>query len=234
MLNQLTHVTVWVNDQDEALAFYTETLGMEVRDDTTIPEMSGFRWLTVGPAKQPGLRLILVTPGAPVIDGELAAQLTELIAKGAAGTLHFSTDDCRAAHAELKRRGVDFSMEPTEMPYGIDAQLRDPVRSCPSLASVAIAGESDDTQFTIDSATTHDDDGSCRVEISATHPPAGDDVTIWIWLPLAGWNGRFQGNPGGAGFSGGSQEALAGPLQAGYAAPPTPVTRGNGSTGALR
>jgi catechol 2,3-dioxygenase-like lactoylglutathione lyase family enzyme len=74
MLNQLTHVTVWGNDQDEALAFHAETLGMEVRDDTTIPEMGGFRWLTVGPAKQPGLRLILVTPGPPVIDGEPAAQ----------------------------------------------------------------------------------------------------------------------------------------------------------------
>lgn len=126
MLNQLTHATLWVHDQDEALAFYTEKLGMEVRADATIAEMGNYRWLTVGPARQPEVQFILTVPGPPVVDPENAALLTEFVAKGLIGSFHLSTDDCRATYEELKSRGVEFSMEPTEMPYGIDAQFRDP------------------------------------------------------------------------------------------------------------
>ena len=93
---QLTHVNQWVHDQDEALAFYTEKLGMELRDDVTVPEMGNFRWLTVGPVGQPDIAVVLMAvPGPPVFDEETAAQLRDLVAKGATGGLFFSTDDCQ-------------------------------------------------------------------------------------------------------------------------------------------
>jgi catechol 2,3-dioxygenase-like lactoylglutathione lyase family enzyme len=127
MLKQLTHVNVWVHDQDEALAFYTEKLGMELRDDVTLPELGGFRWLTVGPPGQSGVALALMTvPGPPVFEEETADQIKTLMAKGAAGGLFFSTDDCRASYKELTSRGVVFSEEPSERPYGVDAGFHDP------------------------------------------------------------------------------------------------------------
>jgi catechol 2,3-dioxygenase-like lactoylglutathione lyase family enzyme len=127
MIKQLTHVNVWVHDQDEALAYYTDKLGMEVRDDVTLPEMGGFRWLTVGPPEQPDVALALMTvPGPPVFDAETAEQVKTLMAKGAAGGLIFSTDDCQASYEELKSRGVEFTEEPSERPYGVDAAFRDP------------------------------------------------------------------------------------------------------------
>ena len=127
MLKNLTTVQVWVQDQDEALAFYTEKLGMELRDDVTLPELGDFRWLTVGPVGQPDIALTLMAPpGPPVFDADTNAKLTELMAKGAAGGLFFSTDDCRASYEELKQRGVEFQQEPTEQPHGVDAGFRDP------------------------------------------------------------------------------------------------------------
>jgi catechol 2,3-dioxygenase-like lactoylglutathione lyase family enzyme len=127
MLKQLTHVNVWVHDQDEALAFYTEKLAMELRDDVTMPEMGGFRWLTVGLPGQPETALTLMTvPGPPVFDSDTRDKLMELVAKGAAGGLFFNTDDCQASYEELKGRGVEFTEEPSERPYGIDAAFRDP------------------------------------------------------------------------------------------------------------
>ena len=127
MLNKLTNVNVWVHDQDEALAFYTEKLGMEVRADVTLPELGGFRWLTVGLPGQDDVALALMTvPGPPVFDEETQAALETLVAKGAAGGLFFSVDDCQSAYEELVKRGVEFSQEPTQQPYGIDAGFRDP------------------------------------------------------------------------------------------------------------
>jgi len=127
MLKQLTNVQVWVHDQDEALAFYTEKLGLELRDDVTVPELGNFRWLTVGVPGQPDVAITLMAvPGPPVFDRETREQITALVAKGAAGGLFFATDDCRASYEELKSRGVEFQQEPTEQPYGIDAGLRDP------------------------------------------------------------------------------------------------------------
>jgi catechol 2,3-dioxygenase-like lactoylglutathione lyase family enzyme len=127
MLKNLTHVNVWVHDQDEALAFYTEKLGLELRDDVTLPEMGGFRWLTVGVPGQDDVALALMSvPGPPVFDEETRARLQELVAKGAAGGLFFATDDCRASYEELSSRGVEFQQGPTEQPYGIDAGFRDP------------------------------------------------------------------------------------------------------------
>jgi catechol 2,3-dioxygenase-like lactoylglutathione lyase family enzyme len=123
---KLTHVNIWVHDQDEALAFYTEKLGMELRDDVTMPELGGFRWLTVGPAGQPDIAIVLMAvPGPPVFEEETSRQLKELVAKGAAGGLFFSSDDIRAEYEDLKSRGVEFVEAPQERPYGIDAGFRD-------------------------------------------------------------------------------------------------------------
>jgi catechol 2,3-dioxygenase-like lactoylglutathione lyase family enzyme len=126
MLKQITHVNVWVHDQDEALAFYTEKLGMELRDDVTLPELGDFRWLTVGIPGQDVALTLMAVPGPPVLDDDTREQLKELVAKGAAGGLFFSTEDCRATYEELRSRGVEFTEEPTERPYGIDAGFRDP------------------------------------------------------------------------------------------------------------
>jgi catechol 2,3-dioxygenase-like lactoylglutathione lyase family enzyme len=127
MLKNLTHVGVWVHDQDEALAFYTEKLGMELRGDVTVPEMGDFRWVTVGLPGQPDVAItLLAVPGPPVFDEETREQLKALVAKGASGGLFFSTDDIQGSYEELKGRGVEFVQEPTEQPYGVDAGFRDP------------------------------------------------------------------------------------------------------------
>jgi catechol 2,3-dioxygenase-like lactoylglutathione lyase family enzyme len=127
MSMRLTHINQWVHDQDEALAFYTEKLGMELREDATLPELGGFRWLTVGPAEQPEVAVALLkVPGPPVFDEETTAKLNDIVAKGAAGGLFFATDDIQAAYEQLKTRGVDIVQEPTEQPYGVDMAVRDP------------------------------------------------------------------------------------------------------------
>jgi catechol 2,3-dioxygenase-like lactoylglutathione lyase family enzyme len=118
---------LWVHDQDEALRFYTQILGMEVRQDVTMPEMGNFRWLTVGPPGQPEVTIVLMAiPGPPVMDEETAVQLRSLVAKGFAGTLFLVTDDVYASYEELKGRGVEFTETPEERPYGIDSGFRDP------------------------------------------------------------------------------------------------------------
>jgi catechol 2,3-dioxygenase-like lactoylglutathione lyase family enzyme len=127
MLKQLTHAQVWVHDQDEALAFYTETLGMELREDVTVPEMGNFRWLSVGVPGQPDVSITLMAiPGPPVFEEDTRQKINDLMARGASGGLFFATDDVRGSYEELKRRGVEFTQEPTEQPYGIDAGFRDP------------------------------------------------------------------------------------------------------------
>jgi catechol 2,3-dioxygenase-like lactoylglutathione lyase family enzyme len=118
---------LWVHDQDDALAFYTDKLGMEVRSDVTIAEMGDFRWLTVGPVGQPDVAIVLMAiPGSPVMDSKTADEVRALMGKGFAGTVFLTTDDCRAEYEELKARGVDFVEQPEERPYGIDAAFRDP------------------------------------------------------------------------------------------------------------
>jgi catechol 2,3-dioxygenase-like lactoylglutathione lyase family enzyme len=126
MLTQLTHAQVWVTDQDEALAFYTEKLGMELREDVTVPELGNFRWLTVGVPGQDVSITLMAVPGPPVFDDETRAQIHALLAKGASGGLFFAADDVQKSYEELKAKGVEFLQEPTEQPYGIDAGFRDP------------------------------------------------------------------------------------------------------------
>ncbi|MEA2449748.1 MAG: hypothetical protein QOG63_1680 [Thermoleophilaceae bacterium] len=125
-LKRLTHTQVWVLDQDEALDFYTQKLGLVVRQDTTLGEMGGFRWLTVGPADQPEMEIMLLVPGPPPLSEEVAEQVKALVARGAAGSCIFEVDDCQATFEELKGRGVEFTQEPMERFYGIDAGFRDP------------------------------------------------------------------------------------------------------------
>jgi catechol 2,3-dioxygenase-like lactoylglutathione lyase family enzyme len=125
-LTKLSHVTVWVLDQDEARDFYVDKLGLEVREDATIEEMDGFRWLTVGPSEQPELEIILLEPGPPPISAEAEEQLKLLISQGVLGGGIFGVEDCQATYEELKGRGVEFTQEPVERFYGIDAAFRDP------------------------------------------------------------------------------------------------------------
>jgi catechol 2,3-dioxygenase-like lactoylglutathione lyase family enzyme len=128
VLGHVSHVNVWVHDQDEALAFFTEKLGFEVREDVTL-EQYGMRWLTVGPVHSPDLQFILSLPGPPQIDEASAEQLMTLVARGAVsggGTVIFATDDVRADHADLSARGVEFTQPPMQRGYGIDAAFRDP------------------------------------------------------------------------------------------------------------
>jgi catechol 2,3-dioxygenase-like lactoylglutathione lyase family enzyme len=118
---------VWVHDQDEALAFYTEKLGMEVQADVSLPEMGDFRWLTVSPPGQDDMSIVLMAiPGPPMMDEETTKQIEDLMAKGYAGTVFLTTDDCRADYERLKARGVEFTEAPEDRPYGIDSGFRDP------------------------------------------------------------------------------------------------------------
>jgi uncharacterized glyoxalase superfamily protein PhnB len=124
---KISNAQLWVHDQDEALAFWTEKVGMEVRSDVTLAEMGDFRWLTVGPPSQEDVTIVLMAiPGPPVMDGETAGQVRDLMSKGFAGTVFLTTEDCRASYEELRARGVEFSETPEERPYGIDSGFRDP------------------------------------------------------------------------------------------------------------
>jgi catechol 2,3-dioxygenase-like lactoylglutathione lyase family enzyme len=123
---KIANAQFWVHDQDAALAFYTKTLGWEVRADVTM-EAWNFRWLCVGPAGQDGVGLVLMpVPGPPMLEPAASAQLAELVAMGAGGTLFLETDDCQARYDELSSRGVIFNDPPTPQAYGIDTSFRDP------------------------------------------------------------------------------------------------------------
>ena len=123
---KIANAQFWVHDQDEALRFYTKTLGWEVRADVTMEALS-FRWLAVWPAGRDDVGLVLMpVPGQPMLDADDSAALAGLVAKGAGGTLFLLTDDCQATYDELSGRGVTFNDPPTTQPYGIDTSFRDP------------------------------------------------------------------------------------------------------------
>ena len=124
---KLANSQLWVHDQDEALAFYTEKLGMEVRSDVTMAEMGGFRWLTVGPVGQDDFAIVLMAvPEPPMFDAETAQQVRTLLAKGGTSTIFLVTDDCQKTYEDLASRGVEFQEAPEVRPYGVDAGFRDP------------------------------------------------------------------------------------------------------------
>jgi uncharacterized glyoxalase superfamily protein PhnB len=136
---RISTAQLWVHDQDEALAFYTDKLGFEVRSDVTLPEMGDFRWLTVAPAGQEDVAVVLMAiPGSPVMDEETSRQVEELMAKGFAGTVFLTTDDCRGDYEKLRERGVEFTETPEERPYGIDCGFRDPSGNSLRLTEVKI------------------------------------------------------------------------------------------------
>ncbi len=123
MITNLSHATMYVTNQEEALAFYTEKLGFEVRTDASF---EGMRWLTVGPKGQKDLELVLMEPKPnPMLNEETAAQLRALIEKGVLGVGVFRTEDCRATYETLKARGVEFASPPQERPYGTEALFKD-------------------------------------------------------------------------------------------------------------
>jgi uncharacterized glyoxalase superfamily protein PhnB len=124
---RIANAQLWVHDQDEALTFYTEKLGFEVRSDVTLPELGNFRWLAVGPPGQDDFGVVLMAiPGAPVMDEQTREEVRNLMSKGFAGTVFLTTEDVHADYEELKGRGVQFTEEPEERPYGIDCGFRDP------------------------------------------------------------------------------------------------------------
>lgn len=124
MIQRLSHATVYVLDQDAALAFYRDKLGFEVRTDSTME--NGFRWLTVGPKAQPYMEIVLMkVEENPMWDAETVAAFKTLLEKGAFGIGVFDTDDCRATYAELKAKGVEFTGEPKDQFYGVATVGRD-------------------------------------------------------------------------------------------------------------
>jgi catechol 2,3-dioxygenase-like lactoylglutathione lyase family enzyme len=126
MLKQVTHVGLGTLDQDEALEFWTDKVGFEVRNDVTIAEMGGMRWLTVGPPNQPDLEIILMPPGGPGTPPGVVEKARDVLAHGVLPGLIFQVDDARATYDELKSRGVEMVQEPIEQFYGTDAAFRDP------------------------------------------------------------------------------------------------------------
>ena len=124
MITRLSHATIYVLDQEEALKFYRDKLGFEVRTDASMD--NGFRWLTVGPKTQPDLEIILMAvKESPMFPAEKVALLRQLIEAGSLGAGVFEVDDCRKTYEELKAKGVQFMSEPTERFYGIECLLRD-------------------------------------------------------------------------------------------------------------
>lgn len=123
MITRLSHATIYVLDQEEALKFYRDKLGFEVRTDNS---MEGFRWLTVGPKTQPDLELILMpAQESPMMSADKVARLRQMIADGSMGTGVFTVDDCQKTYAELVAKGVEFIFPPTERFYGIEALMKD-------------------------------------------------------------------------------------------------------------
>jgi uncharacterized glyoxalase superfamily protein PhnB len=134
---KIASAQVWVHDQDVALKYWTERVGMEVRQDVSLPELD-FRWLTVGPPGQDEVSIVLMAvPGEPVMDEATKKQVLDLTAKGFAGTVFLTTQDCQASYEQLKARGVEFTEEPHEMPYGIDCGFRDPSGNSVRLTQLA-------------------------------------------------------------------------------------------------
>ena len=130
---------LWVHDQEVALKYWTERVGMEVRQDVSLPDLdSTFRWLTVGPRGQDDVSIVLMAvPGPPVMDEATRKQVLDVVAKGFAGTVFLTTENCQATYDELKARGVEFTEEPHEMPYGIDCGFRDPSGNSVRLTQLA-------------------------------------------------------------------------------------------------
>ncbi len=122
MITNVSLVTLYVSDQDEAKKFYTDVLGFEEKTDVRMG--NGFRWVTVGHPSQPELEITLMVPGPP-LDEDMAGAVRRALAKGSMGGVGLRTDDCRKDYEELSAKGVEFGQEPSERPYGVEAVMRD-------------------------------------------------------------------------------------------------------------
>jgi catechol 2,3-dioxygenase-like lactoylglutathione lyase family enzyme len=125
MNQHLSHIGLWVRDHDEAIAFYTEKLGFEVREDVSLPELGGYRWVTVGPPENSDFALALNVPGPP-FDADKVEALNLLMVAGMLGGVFFATDDVQASYEQLKSRGTEIDQAPTQQPYGTEIVVSDP------------------------------------------------------------------------------------------------------------
>jgi catechol 2,3-dioxygenase-like lactoylglutathione lyase family enzyme len=140
MIQRLSHVTIWVLDQEAAYDFYVNKLGFDVHTDAKMD--NGFRWLTVTPKGQPDLEIALMpTAPGPMMDQETSDALRTLIRKGKMGAGVFATADCRKTYEELAAKGVEFSQPPTERFYGMEALMKDNSGNWFSLSSPLPAQE---------------------------------------------------------------------------------------------
>jgi catechol 2,3-dioxygenase-like lactoylglutathione lyase family enzyme len=124
MIRRMSHATIFVNNQEEALAFYRDKLGFQVHTDAMVgPD---FRWLTLNTPDDPNFELVLMEiKGGMLMDEPTATQLRNILSKGVLGAGVFNTDDCRGTYEDMKNKGVVFVSEPSERPYGIEAVFRD-------------------------------------------------------------------------------------------------------------
>ena len=122
MITNVSLVSVYCLDQDQARDFYVEVLGFEPRTDVTMND--GYRWVTVGHPNQPELELTLMPPGPP-LDDAAAEFVRQQLEKGQMGGVGLTVDDCRKTYEELAAKGVTFLQEPTDRPYGVEAVMRD-------------------------------------------------------------------------------------------------------------
>ncbi len=124
MIRKMSHATIFVTNQEEALSFYRDKLGFQVHTDAMVG--ADFRWLTMNVPDQPDFEIVLMEPKPGMLmDEATATQLRAIMAKGVLGAGVFNTDDCRGTYEDLKAKGVRFVSEPAERPYGIEAVFQD-------------------------------------------------------------------------------------------------------------
>lgn len=124
MITKMSHVTLFVTNQDAAKDFYVNKLGFAVHTDQTMG--NGFRWLTVVPPAQKDLEIVLIEPiESPMLDAESAAAVRLLLKKGVLGAGAFETPDCKRTYETLKAKGVQFAGAPEERFYGTEAVMKD-------------------------------------------------------------------------------------------------------------
>ncbi|GAB3856342.1 VOC family protein [Nocardioides maradonensis] len=122
MITNISLVSVFVQDIDESLAFYTDVLGFEAKDDIQLgPD---YRWVTVVHPNQPELQVHLALPGPPMSD-DLVAAMRRAQAEGGLPGVGLNVEDCRKTFEVLSARGVEFLQEPADRPYGVEALIRD-------------------------------------------------------------------------------------------------------------
>jgi catechol 2,3-dioxygenase-like lactoylglutathione lyase family enzyme len=122
MITNISLITLWVTDQDQARDFYVNKLGFEQRGDVTMGD--GFRWVTIAHPNQPELEVTLMVPGPP-LDPEMAQAVERSLAKGRMGGFGLRTDDCQKTYEELSAQGIEFVQPPSKRPYGVEAVMRD-------------------------------------------------------------------------------------------------------------